>query len=77
MEDDVGLVDQFGDVGGAEERIDHEAELRVCPESGHIVRRARREIVQGDDLVAFAEQRLGEMGADEDCAPRDEVAHCV
>ena len=47
-------------------------ELLALSEMEDIPLRARREVVEGEDLPTLVEQQLGQMGADEASTARDE-----
>jgi hypothetical protein len=65
MEDDVALVDELAHDRGREHGVDDEVKIRPFPELLDVAVGAGRQIVQGEDLPALAEQMLREMGADE------------
>ncbi len=52
----------------------HQLEIRVVEEMGDVVLGAGEEVVETDDVVAFSEQALAEMAAEEAGAAGDEDA---
>jgi hypothetical protein len=54
--------------------VAHQLEIRVVEEMGDVVLGAGEEVVETDDVVAFSEQALAEMAAEEAGAAGDEDA---
>jgi hypothetical protein len=50
----------------------HELEVRQLEQMNDIVEPARRQVVDGDDVVPMLEQHLAQMAADKTRAPGDE-----
>ena len=69
--DDVALVDELVDDRPVQHRVDDEVEVRAVAEMLDVVERSGREVVEHPDLVAFVEQQLGEVRADEAGAAGD------
>jgi hypothetical protein len=61
-------IEREGDV------VAHQLEIRVVEEMGDVVLGAGEEVVETDDVVAFGEQTLAEMAAEEAGAAGDEDA---
>ena len=64
--DGAGEVDELGDV------VVDELEMFVAGEMGDVVGVARDEVVDGDDAMAFGEESVDEMGAEEAGAAGDD-----
>src|SRR5581483_8943691 len=71
---DVAAVNELVHDGRLHDRFDHEVEAGALAQMGHVPLRAGREVVEDEDLLALVEEKLGEVGADEAGAARDESA---
>ncbi len=71
VHDHVGAVDELGEHRFVGDAVDRVSEFGMRFEMGDVVNRPGREIVEGMDLVAAREERLGEMGAHEAGAAGD------
>src|SRR5262249_6471475 len=75
MKDDVAAVDELRQERLVVHRVDEGLEPGASLEVRDVVDRTGREGVENEDLVAVVQQRLGQMGADEPGAPRDQCPH--
>src|SRR5439155_10278640 len=75
MHDHVAFVDELIDSELVEDRALHEAEMRVASGFIEIAQPARREVVEGDDVLAAGEEGLAQMGTDEAATAGDKHAH--
>ena len=65
------VVDAAGEVDELRDVMADELEVLVTGEMGDVVGVARNEIVNGDDVMAFGEETVDKMGAEEAGAAGD------
>ena len=75
VHDDVRAIDELGEHRFVGDGVDRVVKFGVRLEMGDVVDRPGREVVEGVDLVAAREERLGQVRADEARAAGYEDAH--